>query len=146
MLGILLAASLTLKGIIGFQNPNNVSEFYTSGIGEKKVNQEYYNDTGFAVLSIPFAYRYNNYNDFLPGGYYQLQPIYENEVPTQINLRQTGKVVGIITVCDYKELSYEKENPSATIEMINHGKMAQITLKTQKHEIYAIIEMVNIVP
>lgn len=142
----ILCLALILNGIIGFQNPNNPSEFYTSGLPDKTVHQTYYRNTAFAVLSIPFNFKFNQFNKQLIAGYYELQPIYENEEPVIINLRQLGKVVGSITVIDYKTIDYIRSRPDAEISFVDNGRKAMITLKNQNLEIYGIIDIVNRVP
>lgn len=146
MIKLVLLSSIFLEGLIGFQNPNKVSDFYTSGIDDKTVNQEYYPPSSYAVVSFPFNFRTNNFNDPLPAGHYQLVPVYKNEIPALIKVRRTGEIVGIITVVDFKELTYIKTKPDASIELINHGKMAQVKLKSDKFEIFGLIEMVDLVP
>lgn len=142
----IIALSLILNGLVGFQNPNDVSEFYTSGLDDKTVRQTYYNNTAFAVLSIPFNFMYNQFNKQLIAGYYELQPIYQNEEPVFINFRQLGKVVGSVSVIDFKEIHYVRSKPTADISFVDNGRKAMITLKNQNLEIYGIIDIVNRVP
>ena len=143
---LILATTLFFNSTIGYQNPNNVSEFYTSGVGDKLIHQDYYPNTAFAVISIPFTFRSNRFNEPLNAGYYQLEPVIANDIPTVINIRQIGKVVGQVTVIDYKRTNYDRNKAFADIQMINNGRMAQITLQCYNYEIYGIIEMVNVVP
>lgn len=141
-----LIANLIAPCVIAMQNPNNTSEFYTSGLDDKVVNQTYYNTTGFAVVSIPFVFRSNNYNPPLDAGFYELEPIIVNEIPTMINLRQIGKIKATVTVVDYNMLNYEREKPSAIVKLIDNGTKAEITLMCSKFEIFGIVEFNNIIP
>lgn len=141
-----ILANLIAPCLIAMPNPNNISEFYTSGIDDKVVNQTYYNTTGFAVVSIPFVFRSNNYNLPLDAGYYELEPVIVNEIPTMINLRQVGKIKATVTVVDYKMLTYEREKPAANVQLIEDGRKAEISLKYSKFEIFGIIVFNNIAP
>lgn len=146
MFRVLIIANLIAPCVIAFQNPNNVSEFYTSGVGDKLEHQTYYNNTGFAVVSIPFTFRSNNYNPPLDAGYYEVEPVIQSEIPTKILLRQIGKIKGVVTVIDYNVLNYERDKPAADVTLIDDGRKAQLTLKSSKYEIFAIIEFNNITP
>lgn len=148
MLKIIIVSSLILHSVVGFRDEYDPSKFYNSGweYGDDAAPHQFYNSTGFAVLSLPFNFKYNNYNDPLPAGYYQLEPIITDNKPVQINLRKVGKVVGTITIIDYKILSYKKSSPSASLEMINNGTMAQISLLYDKYELHGIVELFDGVP
>jgi hypothetical protein len=146
MIELLLTLSILSKSVIGFEHPNHPGDFYTSGVGEKRQTYEYYLKSGFALLIMPSKFSCNAYDPPLPAGHYLLEPLSSGEVPSEINFRRNGKVVGTATIVDYKELSYQKSSPSANIEIINNGRMAQINLIYDRYELYALVNLHSRLP
>jgi hypothetical protein len=143
MIELILILNIISKDVLGFEHPNHPGEFYTSGVGDKRIYNQYHADSFFALAVIPQKFRYNLYYEPLPAGYYLLEPVFNNGIPTQINFRQKGNIMGTASVVDYKELSYYKEKPSANILIINNGQMAQINLKQGNYEIQALVKLLN---
>lgn len=146
MFEVFILSNILVPAVLAYQNPNNPSQFYTSGIGDKVDHQIYYNNTAFAVLSIPFKFKSNNYNPELDAGFYQLEPVIVDDKPTCINMRQLGEIKAVVSVIDYKLLNYDRKEAVATVTLIENGTKAEINLKYSKFDISAIIEVYNITP
>lgn len=145
MLSILLASAIVINSVTTDTYDSSPSEFYNSGLDfcDDCGPRIYTPPTREAIVSIPFSFKFNGYNEPLNAGFYQLEPVYKNEQPVLINLKQHGKTIGTITVIDFEKLSYCKQFTSAKVELINNEKMAQISLMDKTFVIHSLIERVD---
>ena len=116
------------------------STIYSSGLDDKETTKNLLPASSFALLRIPVKFKVNEFSKPLREGFYELQPIFNKNIPIKINFRQVGKIIGSATVVDYKVLKSKRKNAIAEFNNLNNSNMAQINLKIDKYEIYAIIK------
>ena len=145
MIEIALASSIMFQSIVGFRDEADPTgqTFYNSGVGDKDILFNALPRTGFAVVRVPFRFKYNAYHDSLPPGVYEIEPVFKEEKPVLLNFRKIGKVIATSTVSDYSMLNYTKTNPSSKIELFNHGRHAKINILFKNYKISSIVKVIN---